>query len=97
MEFVAAGFDPNAFGALTLRQVQLWIEGATRRDMMQMAQTARAVWAGAQLTADGVDAFVRAALGEEKPALPPEQAVFGLLSTTATIPTVRWEDVRSAT
>lgn len=50
------------------------MRGAARRDALQMALIARATWAGAQLTSDGVTAFVAEVLGEDPtpPALPPE-------------------------
>ena len=71
------------------------MDGACRRDAYDMARVTRAVWAGSQLSGEGVDRFI-ASLLEQDRSLPPEQAVFALQASTTGLPKVNRAVTRGA-
>lgn len=71
------------------------MEGACRRDRYEMARMARAVWAGCQMTSEGVDRFVASILDQER-TLPAEQAIFALQAVTADLPRINLKKVNAA-
>lgn len=95
VDWIAAGFDPDAFWRQTPRAIQRALRGAARRQRRAMADAALCAWVGAHYNGEALRDFIASLDDSPKPQLSPEAMGRALESMAQKMAVISMDDYRA--